>query len=500
MRHERIGDILVRQGAISASQLDYCLKVQRNNGGQRLGKVLMHYDFIDDLQMVKALADQVGWALYQGQGDVSLDGFKTLGKDFCLKHAVLPILVDGKLACVLSKAEDLAVVDHIKQLCGEDIVFYLGTEVQIRGALPESKKDSLSNKDMDMGLGGGGDLLPWFHRLLNRALARSATDIHIEASIKAVEIRVRIDGVLSILDALPLSQLPRLANIIFHKAGVAISDFNHFHDARFSYPYQDRMVDARVSHIPTIHGSSVVIRLLDQSRAALDLNALGFYEKHWGLIQEGLRMPYGLTLVVGPTGCGKTTTLYAILNHLKSIERKIITIEDPVEMHLSLMTQVQTHEKRAITFPNAVRAFLRHDPDIIFIGEIRDALTAQEAMRASMTGHQVFATLHANRPIDAFMRLQDLGVSNLFIAAHLRMVIAQRLLRKSAASGYKGRVLVSEVLTVDEKIEDCLYRGDMAGIKRIIREDSNYVSMAQHAKVLLKEEIVDETEIKRVLG
>jgi type II secretory ATPase GspE/PulE/Tfp pilus assembly ATPase PilB-like protein len=267
----------------------------------------------------------------------------------------------------------------------------------------------------------------------------------------------------------------------------------------------------------------------------MDLSELGYSAKLSKIIQKLIHKPDGISLIVGPTGCGKTTTLYAILNSLKSIENKIIAIEDPVEIQMPLMTQVQINEKRGINFPQSVRAFLRHDPDIILIGEIRDQLTAQEALRAVMTGHQVFSTLHTNRAIDTFFRLHDLGLPFTYMADHLSMIISQRLVRKLCPAckrerklemqsyvnhkylntldhnvfyavgcgfcrgGYRGQTVVAEILIIDEKISDFLSSQDMVGLKKYVK-DNNHLSMFDDARRLIESGITSIEEAQRILG
>lgn len=501
MSAERLGNILIRQGVIDTQKLDFCLKVQKNNGGERIGRVLKHYDFISENQIAAALAEQVGWAVYDGEHLPDETAVDLFGLPFLMEHMAFPLSKDGQLVFLLSRCDDTNVTDMIQFKLNRKIDFYIVSESKLRQSLENlalarlAKNNPLAQSSIE------DNLSIWIDDHINQAIAQGATDIHIEPSQKAVEIRFRIDGMLCFIDSLRLLHLPRLVNIIFHKADVTVSDFGHFHDARFTHQYLNRSVDVRVSHIPSVNGSSIVLRLLDKGRAAASLASLGYGEHQWNLIQDNLNKPEGLTLVVGPTGCGKTTTLYAMINQLKSISRKIVSIEDPVEMHVPLVTQVQINDKREVTFNDTVRAFLRHDPNIILIGEIRDRQTAQEAIRAAMTGHKVFATIHANRPVDAILRLNDLGVPYTHLAGNLGMIITQRLVRRlSDIGGYRGRAAVAEVLLVDEKVEELIGAGDIALLRKLLREDSDYITMQQDALRLVKEGVTDLEEIRRVLG
>ena len=498
MGSERLGNILVRKGLIDRAQLDFCLKVQKNNGGERLGKVLRHYDFIADKHVADALAQQIGWEVYAGEYIPDLAAVKLFGIDQLFEHMVFPLRSAEGPAFVLARADDIAMTDLIQSKFEAPVRFYIGPEDRLRSAL---EKILVQGGPQDAPAQGEDGLLVWFEKHLNAAIMQGATDIHIEPSRKAVEMRFRVDGILRFRDALRLSHLPRLVNIIFHKAEVTVSDFGHFHDARFTHRHMDRDVDVRVSHIPALHGSSLVLRLLDRSRSALALTDLGYAPDHWELIRDNLIKPDGITLVAGPTGCGKTTTLYAMLNHIKDISRKIVTIEDPVEIASSLMSQVQINPKRGIHFHEAVRAFLRHDPDVILVGEIRDAQTAQETARAAMTGHKVFATLHANKPLDALLRLNDLGVSWAHLANNLGMVIAQRLVRRSCPlNGFQGRTVIAEVLDINEDMARLVGRGDIMGLKDHLTAQAGYRTLAADAQRLVSAGITTVEEVVRVLG
>ena len=536
MNNERLGHILLRQGLISAQKLDFCLKVQKNNGGERLGRVLKHYDFINDVHIAQALAQQVGWEVYPGAYTPDEESVALLTIPFLLERMVFPAQTQDGTVFILGRTDDMSTTDLIEERLQRKVKFYIGPELSLRKALEQLTEQQgiqpAESKEMQ------DNLITWLEGHLNLAIAKGATDIHIEPSQKAVEIRFRIDGILHFIDSLRLSQLPRLVNIIFHKADVTVSDFQHVHDGRFTHQYLNRPVDIRVSHIPGIHGSSLVLRLLDKGKTASALTQLGYGQKQWELIRDDLVKPEGITLIVGPTGCGKTTTLYAMLNHLKSISTKIVTIEDPVEIHLPLMTQVQMNEKRGITFSDAVRAFLRHDPDIMLIGEIRDQHTAQEALRAAMTGHKVFATLHANRPLDAILRLSDLGVPFTHLAGNLSMVITQRLLRRlctacktaqairksdlapyqhkyiesehqevfaaqgcpQCSQGFCGRVIASEVLNIDDEILAMMGEGRIMHLRGHLKHKAYYWSMLNDVRRLLQEGQTTIEEAVRVLG
>ncbi len=534
MNNERLGNILLHEGFIDREQLDFCLNVQKNNGGERLGKVLRHYDFVSEDHVAAALAKQVGWEVYGGKYEPDLETVKLLGIGFLVEHLILPVQTDAGLAFVLSRTDDIAATDLIQSKLKNPAKFYVGPEGRIRGSFSKiGVEEELQVKMLE-----GSDVLAWFERHLNAAIIQGVTDIHIEPSAKAVEMRFRRDGILNFRDTLRLSSLCRLVNVIFHKAEVTISDFGHFHDARFTHRCMDRDVDVRVSHIPCVHGSSLVLRLLDKSKSVLSLTELGYAPDHWEMIQNDLIKPHGIVLVAGPTGCGKTTTLYAMLNHVKNISRKIVAVEDPVEIESSLMSQVQINPKRGIHFHEAVRAFLRHDPDIILVGEIRDGQTAQEVVRAAMTGHKVFATVHANRSFDALLRLNDLGVPWVHVAHNCGMVITQRLVRRlchlckeaklvrredvfkysakylsqdlqtvfkakgcsCCHEGFLGRTVIVEVLRIDDAIARMIGKGEIMELKNYLETQPGYRGLVSDAQRLISAGVTSVEEATRVLG
>lgn len=533
MDNQRLGDILLKHGSVGSKELDFCLNIQRNDKAHRLGQLLCHYNFTEEKMIAKAIADQVGWQFLEPPYMVDESMLALFGAEFFKARGAVPVRSVKGGCFVLSKTNDTATTDQISRRLGGNVIFCLGLEEDIRhslnGIIQERRSDALKDANDDIG--------QWFESCLERALLQSASDIHIEPSAKVVEIRFRIDGVLYFVESLPLACLARLMNIIFHRSEVTVSDFTHFHDARFFYKYQDREIDVRVSHLPSVQGSCAVLRLLDKGKAAMKLSALGYGQETWRLISKGLMRPDGMNLIVGPTGCGKTTTLYAVLNHLKSIETKIVTIEDPVEIQLPLMTQVQISAKRGVDFSRSIRAFLRHDPDIILVGEIRDELTAQEALRASMTGHQIFATLHTRRALDALLRLHDLGISFGYMADHVSMIVSQRLVRKlclhcrserqvteeelslyqdryldghaqsvavanscdHCRQGFKDQALIAEVLLIDEEIGEFISRGDIGALRRSLKE-RGYRTITDDARRLIKDKVTSLDEIVRVLG
>ncbi|MDD5617944.1 MAG: GspE/PulE family protein, partial [Candidatus Omnitrophica bacterium] len=361
----------------------------------------------------------------------------------------------------------------------------------------------------------------------------------IEPEEEISTIRFRIDGILYFKFCIPLEVHNNLINVVFSRAEITVSDFYKFHDARFEHSHSDHPVDVRVSCIPSIYGPALVLRILNANKTLITLGNLGFHKTHFDTIDKVITKPHGIIIITGPTGSGKTTSLYAILNQLKDLSAKIITIEDPIEIKMPLVNQVQINEKQNITFAHATRAFLRHDPNIILIGEIRDADTAQEAIRAAITGHRVLSTLHTNSAVDSVYRLHDLGIDLSHIANSILCVISQRLIRKLCVfckrrtivkkdklpdffkrhlkeeeteiraykakgcaycqAGYRGRTVIAEVLRFDEDIRDIISSGKL-DLLRHKNKEKGFVELEQDAIRLVREGMTSLEEAERLIG
>ena len=540
----QIGKMLVENKLISEEELSLCVDIQKINAKDRIGAILRHFNFIDDLKIAEMISEQVGWPLYKGEYVPNLEVFKKVDIEFLTEHQIYPLKEGNTPVFVLAFIDDVDVTDVIRAHQEfENALFRVGVESEIRNALDlvilEENRKKMGSKLIEIDSEKGFDFLTgWMDNIINLAIMHRSTDIHIEPSHKATEIRFRTDGILVFACCVKKDLINPISNIILARCQSNPSEFNKIHDGRFEHSYLNRIVDIRFSQIPTMHGPSIVLRLLDKARASFSLKNLGYSEYSWALINQAIRAPYGIILVTGPTGCGKSTTLYSMLNYLKTIEKKILTIEDPVEMTHSLITQVQVNPKQDITFSNAIRGFLRHDPDVILVGEIRDAETAQESVRAAITGHQIFSTMHTNDNISALLRLMDLGVDGTNISSSLVAVISQRLVRKlckyckspirifrdkcdvierkyineeskviykacgcpKCINGYWGRTVIAEVLLIDEEIKKLIGKNDIGGIFTVLKERKNYKTMMDNANELLKDGVTSLDEIIRILG
>jgi len=438
----------------------------------------------------------------------------------------------------------VGVTDFLKNNFGDHAVnFYIGTECDIRNALDliilEQKRQKIVSEIEILKLEGIDALASWLNGIINLAIMTRSTDIHIEPTGRTTDVRFRVDGLLTPVSCLKSEYISKLANIILTKCKGNPCDYN-IQDGRFDHEFKEmsRSVDVRFSQIPTIHGPGIVLRLLDRVRASIPLQSLGYTAHNQRLIDQAIVVPHGLILVTGPTGSGKSTTLSAILNQIKSISRKILTIEDPVEITHALMSQVEVKPSQNLTFGTAIRAFLRQDPNVILIGEIRDRETAEESLRAANTGLQVFSTLHTNDPVSAILRLKDLGVDAVNIASCLTAVVSQRLVRKlcpfcksaftgkrdslkpyeakylfreiqplykaggcaRCRNGYSGRTVVAEVLLIDPAIKELIAKNALGEIYALLRERGTYKSMTEDMKSLISRGDTSIEEAVRVLG
>lgn len=361
----------------------------------------------------------------------------------------------------------------------------------------------------------------YVNRMIAEASRQRASDIHIEPMARQTLIRLRIDGVLTDFDTLANAQALSIISRLKILAELDIAEQRRPQDGRMSFPIGGRVVDLRLSTAPTVNGESMVARLLDQSRAPLDLAGLGFSESVQRRLLEWIGAPNGIVLLTGPTGSGKTTTLYALLRLLATGERKILTIEDPVEYKLAGVNQSQVNKAVGLTFANALRSFLRHDPDVIMVGEMRDAETARIAMRAAMTGHLVLSTLHTNDAPSAVTRLLDMGVEDYLVASTLLGVVGQRLVRRRCAqcpqapagddaassdcpkcsgSGYCGRIVIAEVMPVDQRLRAAIKSGvASADLNEVARRDG-FVSMLEDGRRKAEDGLVSLADVNRVVG
>ena len=542
-RYHRLGELLLKEGIITQAQLDNALNIQRQDGG-RLGEILVKLGILKEDQAVAILGKQLNIPYFnlgtelKPAADQNLE--QLIPKDFALRNIVLPLSRTLRsLTVAMSDPLDLILIDNLRKLSGCEINPIIAAKSDIAKAIEnfygktkmfeEAVEASYVNitgvsdyeeseaSDQELSLdkliarAEEAPVVKLVDLIIRQAIDERASDIHIEPFKDRISLRYRIDGKLYEIPP-PAKQLhlPIISRIkILSKLDIAEKRLPQ--DGAFLVKLEDRPIDIRISTIPTIYGEKVVMRILDRSSVLLDIDRLGFEPKQLEQIRHAIKMPYGQVLLTGPTSSGKTTTLYGILNEIKSPTKNIITVEDPVEYKLDGVNQVQVKPDIGLTFANALRSFLRQDPDIMLVGEVRDLETAQICIRAALTGHLVFSTLHTNDAPSAISRLIDIGIEPYMVAPSLILVVAQRLLRKLCPDckeayepsseqigsvkikseliyrpkgcnkcgqiGYRGRVCISEVMLINEAIRDLISQGASFQTIRDVAKESGMATL-----------------------
>ena len=446
----RLGDLLISQGLLTEEQLKMALDEQKRSG-RKLGRIFVDSGYVTEEGISKALAGQLRIPFIDlKQFNPKQELIKLLPEAQARRFRALVLdEVGGRLRVGFTDPTDLAAYDEIVRVVRRDIEQAVVTESQLLATIDRvyHRTEEISGlaKELTAELGDVpvefGDLLSvapgaedapvvkLLHTVFEEALRTRASDIHIEPQEKSLRIRFRIDGVLHVQTEADAKIATAMALRLKLMSGLDISEKRLPQDGRFNIKIRNSAVDVRISTMPTQHGESVVMRLLNQGSGLLGLDRIGMPTRILERMRHAIRRPSGMVLVTGPTGSGKTTTLYAALTELNSPEKKIITVEDPVEYRLPGINQVQVHEKIDLSFERVLRSALRQDPDIVLVGEMRDQMTVEIGMRASITGHMVLSTLHTNDVISTPIRLLDMGVPRYMVALSLQMVVAQRLVR-----------------------------------------------------------------------
>ncbi|HEU4952719.1 MAG TPA: ATPase, T2SS/T4P/T4SS family [Holophagaceae bacterium] len=437
-----LGERLVDRGFITDRQLELAVREQKRTRTM-LGEILTQLGFITPQMLSQVLAEQGGVAyLDLGDREIPEEALAAVPEAVARRLGVLPLSRRGsELDLVMSNIYDIEAIGEIESLTGLRVRVHGASEDNILAKINEVYGEQQSIEELieeaiqsavKSGGGAASEDLPVVRvvdQLLIKAARDRATDLHIQPSERTVLTRFRVDGTLHQGPSLPKAIQAAVTTRLKILAEVNIAESRLPQDGKFQIRSGKRTFDVRASFLPNIHGEKVVLRLLDKSRLITGLDQLGMPEAISHQVEAILQRPHGMFLVTGPTGSGKSTTLYAALNTINGPDRNIVTVEDPVEYELPLVTQVQVNQKAGLSFAVGLRSILRQDPDVILIGEIRDGETASIAVRASMTGHLVLSTLHTNDPVGAVPRLRDMGISPVELAATLQGVLAQRLIR-----------------------------------------------------------------------
>ena len=449
-----LGEMLVKAGRITQEQLDQALEIQRK-GNEKLGKALVKIGALtDEDELSEFIGKQLNiGALRLTDIELNPEAVKMIPVDIARRFNVIAISKLGKtLVVAISDPNNIYVLDAVKFITGCNIQPVISPESSIEKAIATYYRDSGEVSEILRGIKDEGlevvdeedapsdmelqsavqdkPLVKLVDSIITDAVRRGASDIHIESYEKRIRLRYRIDGVLHELSPLPFKYRAAIISRVKIMADLDISERRLPQDGRIKVKMGDRAIDIRVSVLPTIFGEKVVMRLLDPKSLMVDLTRLGFPEASLKEFKKAIELPYGMILVTGPTGSGKTTTLYSALKQINNTDINIITAEDPVEFNFDGINQVQVKPGIGLDFAACLRSFLRQDPDVIMVGEIRDGETAEIAIRAALTGHLVFSTLHTNDAPSTINRLVDMGVPNYLVASSIRMIIAQRMVRK----------------------------------------------------------------------
>jgi len=506
-QRENIGAILVREGLVTDDDLQAARGIQAETG-EALTRVLVDERIIDEAKLVRVLAEHMGIE-YVNLADVTVDPTAALliPETLARRYSVIPYGFDGDaLLIAMADPSNVLVVDDIRAITGMQVVSRISTRSDILDAVrrmgayddtvsdladmmtEDEESEDLSSIEAAV---EEAPIVKLVNTLVTRAVNERASDIHVEPGEHELRIRFRIDGVLHEVMSSPRSVSGAVVSRLKIMAELDIAERRVPQDGRVSLRVAGRQIDLRVATLPSIYGEKVVIRILDKDDAVLELADLGFLPESLDRFEESYRKPYGTILVTGPTGSGKTTTLYSTLNILNEPDVNIITVEDPVEYRLAGITQVQVNRKAGLQFHTVLKSILRSDPDIILIGEVRDGETAAIAIEAALTGHLVLTTLHTNDAASSVGRLIDMGVEPYLVSSSLDSILAQRLARRicdrcrvskeisgdlvsqmgfdpdagpltiydavgctvCADTGYRGRLSINEILLMSEEIQ-----------------------------------------------
>ncbi|HEX4129476.1 MAG TPA: ATPase, T2SS/T4P/T4SS family [Pirellulales bacterium] len=560
---KRLGNLLLQKGYLTQEKLEAALaeQHQEKNKGKLLGEILIEIDACNEDQIAECLASEYGIPYAKLETRIfDPKIIDVLPRDFIEKNLVLPLyVVGGMLTLAIAEPSNLFLIDEVEKLSQLRVQLVAATARDIRRmltTLPNSKVfviddiideseaadvtlieevvEDISNVEESA---GQSPVIRLVNFIVYNAVKEGASDIHIEPAERVLRVRYRIDGRLYKSLEVPIHLLGAVTSRIKIMAGMDISERRLPQDGRIHVMLEGRRIDLRCSTFPMARGEKTVIRVLDTRSVSLVLEELGFAEDILAGLQEQIRAPNGICLVTGPTGSGKSTTLYAALNAISSMDNNVCTVEDPIEYNLPLINQFQVQERIGLTFSKALRTLLRQDPDVIMVGEIRDEDTARTAIQAALTGHMVFSTLHTNDACSAITRLINIGVEPYLIAAALNGVLAQRLLRRICSkcrqpyepprnvrkaiermgfamdeyfrgvgckrcrnTGYSGRIGIHELLSIDDSMRDAIISGASVIQIRELAAKRGMVTLRRDGFRKVREGLTTIEELLHVVG
>ncbi|WP_153111482.1 GspE/PulE family protein [Propionivibrio limicola] len=532
---KQLGQVLIAKGILSEDQLRIAL-LEHSKSGLPVGKLLVALGFVTETTLRDALSESLGkQSIDLTAAIIDPAALSLVPHDLAKRHRLLPLDYDSehkRLTLAVADINDIVAIDRVQSLLPPftevDTILAAETEIDgaidhaygyelsIDGILHEIETGEIDLRSLQMAANEYSQpVVRLIDALLTDAVKRDASDIHFEPENGFLRIRYRIDGMLRQVRSLHQTYWPAMAVRIKVMCGMDIAEMRAPQDGRISLNMRGRPIDFRASSQPTIHGENIVLRILDRQKGLMPLDKLGLAEQQLDLLKRMIARPEGIILVTGPTGSGKTTTLYSVLNDINSESINIMTLEDPVEYPMARVRQTSLAEAVKLDFANGIRSMMRQDPDVILVGEIRDPETAEMALRAAMTGHQVYATLHTSTAIGAIPRLLDIGVLPDIMAGNIIGIVAQRLVRrlcphckipgtadprevrllgagtpsptffraggctKCDFQGYRGRLAIMEILRINSDIDEVIARRGSTREIRALAEQQGFVSLAE---------------------
>ena len=540
MNNQSLGQILKGFGIVDDDVLAYALKIAKTSGS-RLGETLQALGFVTDLEIAQAIAHQSSTEFTDLNEAYAPDVLRLVPFNFAQKHMVLPLALDGGY---LTLATEDPGNPTLPGLLGRFVSHPLRLVVAPKGLLIKEIQRRYFRAEhpldeeierMSQSIAAGRDFAAerLVELLIASAIDGHASDMHISPTPLASLVSLRVDGVLLLRYSLPAAAHQRLVSAVKVLSALDIADQNRAQDGRMAFNYLEGRYDLRISTMPGVNGENLVIRVLAGNHDMYSLASIGFSETQIAQIDRLTQRSHGAILVTGPTGSGKTTTLYAMLRRINMLQRNVLTGEDPVEIRVPMARQMEVNEKAGVTFATAIRAFLRQDPDVILVGEIRDTDTGQLTLRASQTGHLVLSTVHTNDAVGAIVRLRDLACQDFVLSASLNGVVAQRLVRRlcphcrqastpSAAArqrhgelpeqvfehvgcercnrtGYLGRSAIAEIIEFDGELRSMIERGAMPTEIETRARQLGVKSLLDAGRALVAAGLTDLAELERVI-
>ena len=565
-RYLRLGELLISAGMLTQEQLEEGIALQKGTG-KRLGTVLQEHGFIKENDLIEALQMQLGIEFVDlTKMNIPTEMAQVVPKNIAKQYQVVPVrVVRDEVFLAMQDPLNFYAIEEVRKAVQKRVVPMVATAAAVERAIQilygnegaakaieEMRREAAAKGETAAAventfaanvIGEDGAASAPTIRLVNSVIERAvndrASDIHMEPHEDNLKVRMRIDGVLHEILTIPKELQASVISRIKIMSGMDIAERRIPQDGRFNVSVKDRVIDLRVSTLPTVYGEKIVLRLLDKSGGIVSTEAIGLSGTDLEKYKRLIRMKNGVLLIVGPTGSGKSSTMYAMINELNTPEVNLVTLEDPVEYNVNGVNQVQINDKTGMTFANGLRAILRQDPDIIAVGEIRDGETAEIAMRAAITGHVVLSTIHTNDAAGTIERLVDIGVEPYLVGSALKGVVSQRLVRRICPtcrtayeaspeeladlglpaapkrilykgtgcpdcynSGYKGRAAVFEILIISRELRDLISAGaTRAQIDKVLHAPgSGYVTLQENAANMVLEGITTVDEVNRVIN